>query len=144
MRYALWRREKHLQLSLATDASSFRYGISLMSGKEKGLSFGDFWSNIDDRPIYLKEASAVIIVLQALEAKIKDRRLDVYVDNTAVLYAWENQRQLADLMKKLFQIMWKLNVDLKLHYVPSAENLADAPSRNIRLHVTTNNLASCR
>lgn len=39
-------------------------------------------------------------------------------------------RQLADLMKKLFQIVWKLNVDLKLHYVPSAENLADAPSRN--------------
>lgn len=51
------------------------------------------------------------------------------------MYAWENQRskdrQLADLMKKLFQIVWKLNVDLKLHYVPSAENLADAPSRNI-------------
>lgn len=133
--YAPWRQEKHLQLSLATDASSFRYGISLLSGKEKGLSFGDFWSNTDDRPIHLKEASAVIIALQALEAKIKDRRLDVYVDNTAVLYAWENQRskdrQLADLMKKLFQIVWKLNVDLKLHYVPSAENLADAPSRNI-------------
>lgn len=64
---------KHLQVSLATDASSFRYGISLMSGKEKGLSFGDFWSNTDDRPIHLKEASAVIIALQALEARIKDR-----------------------------------------------------------------------
>lgn len=90
--YAPWRQEKHLQLSLVTDVSSFRYGISLMSGKEKGLSFGDFWANTDDRLIYLKEASAVIIALQPLEAKIKDRRLDVYVDNTAVLYACENQR----------------------------------------------------
>lgn len=70
--YAPWRQEKHLQVSLATDASSFRYGISLMSGKENCLSFGDFWSNTDDRHIHLKEASAVIIALQALEARIKD------------------------------------------------------------------------
>ncbi|XP_061163149.1 uncharacterized protein LOC133172302 [Saccostrea echinata] len=133
--FAPWRQEKHLQMSLSTVTVSFRYGISLMSGQDKGLSFGDYWSSEDDRPIHLKEASAVDIALQSLAPKIKDYRLDIHVDNTAVLHAWENQRsrdrQLADIMKNIFQTVWKLNIDLRLHYVPSAENVADAPSRTI-------------
>lgn len=132
---APWRPERHLQVSISTDASLYRYGVAIMSGKDKGEAFGDFWAKGDIRPIHQKEATAVLKALQSLKLDVQDHRVDLFVDNMAVVCAWENQGsrdvQLSAIMKKIFQMVCVLNVDLKMHYVESKSNLADYPSRKI-------------
>lgn len=81
-----WRSEKHNQLFLATDASSYRYGVTVLSGKLKGVAFGDFWEEGDKRPIHLKEAEALLKAVQSLGLEIKNHRLDILTDNKAVLF----------------------------------------------------------
>lgn len=132
---APWRPERHLQVSISTDASLYRYGVAIMSGKDKGEAFGDFWAKGDVRPIHQKEATAVLKALQSLRLDVQDHRVDLFVDNMAVVCAWENQGsrdvQLSAIMKEIFQMVCVLNVDLKMHYVESRSNLADYPSRKI-------------
>lgn len=67
---------------MATDASSYRYGVTVLSGKLKGVAFGDFWEEGDKRPIHLKETEALLKVVQSLGLeKIKNHRLDILTDN---------------------------------------------------------------
>lgn len=37
------RPERHLQLSISTDASLHRNGVAIMSGNDKGEAIGDFF-----------------------------------------------------------------------------------------------------
>lgn len=60
---AKWRREYHEQILLATNASLFKYGVAIMSGNRKGTLFSDYWDNLDDRPIHLKEADAILTAI---------------------------------------------------------------------------------
>lgn len=85
---APWRPERHLQVSISTDASLYRYGVAIMSGKDKGEAFGDFWAKGDIRPIHQKEATAVLKALQSLKLDVQDHRVDLFVDNMAVVCAW--------------------------------------------------------
>lgn len=66
-----WRPESHYQLYLTTDASSYRYGVSLLSGENEGASFGDYYKPNDTGTIHLKEAEAALKVLQSLGTEIK-------------------------------------------------------------------------
>ena len=132
-----WRSEYHRQLLLATDSSGFRYGGKILTGNMDGVSLGDYWKTGDDRPIHLKEAEGVVKVLSSFKGELKDSRVDVFVDNMAVLKSWENQggkdKALNDIMKQLFQLIMEVNASLKLQYISSAENLADGPSRLVSL-----------
>lgn len=63
---------------------------------------------------------------------MKDNRVDAYVDNTVCIYAWEYQKAkdptLNKLMKELYSFTVKFNVDLKLSFIPTDQNLADGLS----------------
>jgi hypothetical protein len=129
-----WRSERHLQLSLATDASLFKWGATLLTpGGAVGQALSDFWPTGDVRPIHLKETHALIKAIESLADRLANHRLDVYVDNMAFMGAWNRQGSrdplLAELLKQLFQLTCSLNIDLKLQYIASAVNPADAPSR---------------
>lgn len=76
-----WRSEEHNQLFLPTDASSYRYGVIVLSGRLKGAAFGDFWKEGDKRSIHLKEAEALLKAVQSLGLEIKNHRLDILTDN---------------------------------------------------------------
>lgn len=95
----------------------------------------DFWQPGDKRPIHLKEAEALLATLRSVQAVIAGHRVDAYVDNVALLHAWGKQGcrdiQLARILKSIFKVVTEVNVDLNLHYVPSAKNPADAPSRSL-------------
>ena len=138
-----WRSEMHCQMCLATDASGFRYGVSILSGDMKGTSFGDYWQKGDNRPIHLKEAEALLRAVQSLGEKVHNHRLDILTDNKAVLFSWQNQggrdKHLTDIMKELFEYVFVYNIDINLSYVPSAQNIADTPSRFIDMQDTTLN-----
>ena len=130
-----WRPEHHQQILMVTDASLFKYGSVILSGTSKGLTFSDFWGADDTRPIHLKEAHAVLQALRSMGTDISDHRVDLLTDNMAVLRSWENQggkgRQLNDLMKLIFEWVFMKNIDLKMSYVPSISNDADAASRSL-------------
>ena len=123
-----WRSERHIAVTVCTDSSGFRWGATI-----NGDSLGDYWEMGDNRPIHLKEASALISALHALSSKIRNTRVDARVDNQAVVASWgiEGSRDpnLNRLMKELFSITCALNIDLKVTYISTHENPADEPSR---------------
>lgn len=128
-----WKQEKHLQINLATDASSFRWGGTI--GNEKIL--GDFFSENDKRPIHLKEAEALYQTINLMKHDLENHRVDAYVDNQAVVAAWEGEgckcSELNKFVKMIFFITREKNIDLKVQYIPSCDNPADAESRKLSL-----------
>lgn len=130
--FVSWRSERHLQISLATDSSGYKWGALVFSQKE---SFGDFWGIDDKRPIHLKEGDALLNALLSLGKQVENHRVDAYVDNKALVHVWENQGgkdvRFNNIMKSIFVFTEKNNVDLKLHFIPSGDNAADGPSRSL-------------
>ncbi len=130
---AAWRQERHVDLEIATDASGYAWGASLA---DKSILHDRFEAE-DKRPIHLKESEALIKTLHAIPDVVRDKRLDVHVDNQAVVKAWERlgarDKALNDLIKELFQLVTHLNCDMKLIYIKSADNPADEPSRRLSL-----------
>jgi len=88
-----WRGEKHLQLlTVATDASTYKWGAVVGIGTESSpVQLADFWEQGDSRPIHLKEADALYATLRAVRDNIRGHRVDAFVDNTAVVSAWERR-----------------------------------------------------
>ncbi len=131
-----WRGEKHLQLlTLATDASTYKWGAVVDLGGSAPEQLSDFWEHGDNRPIHLKEAGALLATLRSVAGRIKGQRVDAFVDNMAVVCAWERlgcrDIDLANIVKGLFTLVTDLNVDLHLFYIRSADNPADLPSRSL-------------
>ncbi|CAG2207256.1 unnamed protein product [Mytilus edulis] len=124
-----WRKERHLQIKLATDASLYKWGAVV----EEQEVLGDFFVSGDDRPIHVKEAEAVEKTLVSLSGKIKDHRVDVLVDNQVVIASWEKggsrSSDLNDVFKSIFHVCQTMNIDLHLLYIPSKCNPADIQSR---------------
>lgn len=58
------------------------------SGK---VEIGEFWETNDRRPIHLEEAEVVLQVLKSVVEVIRNSRVDLVVDNVAVLSVWNNQ-----------------------------------------------------
>ena len=85
--------------------------------------------------IATREAIAVDKVLHAFKELVKDCRVDVMIDNLAVMHAWNNQRgkgrDLNNAKKALFFTTMDLNILLHMWYVPSQQNPGDAPSRRL-------------
>ncbi|KAK3107249.1 hypothetical protein FSP39_010260 [Pinctada imbricata] len=110
-----WREERHLQLVLATDASDFKLGASVLL-KGDNLKMGDFWERDDSRPIHIKEAQALIKTLTALEGSICYHKVDAFVNNKALVSVWERQGRkdpsLNRVIKELYEITHRNNVDL--------------------------------
>lgn len=74
-----WRDEKHLRLSLSTDASG--HGCGCVSHLSSGdSSFGDYWNEEQLRlNILSKEMLALVNALKAAPDDIRDFRVDVNV-----------------------------------------------------------------
>lgn len=81
----------------------------------------------------VKEAKAIAAVLRAVGPGIDNTRVDARVDNKAVIGAWQAQharsQELSAALKEIFIITCQKNINLRMQYVPSADNPADAPSR---------------
>ena len=125
--------QQHVSLRLFTDASGYGWGASvLLPGGPTTLR--DYWSSdLFSHDICSKEALAVLFAVQALEPEIACRRVDVYVDNEGLVHAWAGLKsrssELAGVLRSLFLLTIDLRVSLKLIWVPTDANPADAPSR---------------
>ena len=131
-----WRDERHISIKMSTDSSNFKWG-GVVDVKGKKQVVGDYWpTEFQQYSIMVLEARALLKVLQAFEMELRNHRVDALVDNLALMYSWEKEgsrsRELNVALKDIFQFTVRNNVLLKLSYVPSGENEADAPSRDIR------------
>ena len=128
-----WREERHFQIKLSTDASQSGWGGVLVSPMRET---SDYWTEEEKLlDIACKEALAIEKVLRAFQDQVRNKRIDVMVDNQTVIHAWNNQgsrsRTLNVTLKRLFSTTIGLNVLLRLVYVPTHENPAGAPSRRL-------------
>ena len=132
-----WRDERHIRISLATDASASGWGGSVTLG-DHTVETADYWTKEEQElDISVKEALVLNKVLLSFSDYLKNAWVDGLVDNQAVLYSWQRQggrsMSLNRVIKKLFFTTTKLNIALHLICIPSKENEVDAPSR----HLTT-------
>ena len=131
-----WRDEKHVGLSLSTDASGYGWGcvLHLPSGDQE---FRDYWDQQQkELNISTKEMLALVNALKALPTTIKNCRIDVDVDSRVLIDAWEGQGskgspQLTKATKDLFFELSERNLQLRLSHVKSSNNPVDGPSRRL-------------
>ena len=95
-----------------------------------------YWDEADrGRPIIIKEIQALRLTLENLLHRSENTRVDVFVDNKALVSSWESQvsksSEVSDVMKSIFQFSLSRNLSLSLQYVPSRSNPADSPSRTL-------------
>ena len=126
-------RQQHASFSLSTDASGYAWGasVTLPSGP---LELRDYWSSdLFRHDICTKEALAVLFALRSLEERLYCRRVDVYVDNMGLVHAWSGLKtkssKLLSVLPELFLFCVDNRISLKMIWVSTKENPADAPSR---------------
>lgn len=128
-----WRQEKHKSIRVTSDASNTGWGGILLSS-DNPQETRDYWCADDLKsPIAVKEAKAILNTLLVFSKEVYNCRVDAYVDNTNLVNVWNNEggrsMPLTNVIKELFELSLKLNISLKLQYIPSHQNLADQPSR---------------
>ena len=131
-----WRDERHVNLSLSTDASGYGWGgvVHLASGDQL---LGDYWdAHQKHLNISTKEMLALVNTVKALPSNVKDCRLDVNVDSLVLIGTWEGQgsKKSPELTKATKELYWALsdrNLQLRLRHVKSNQNEADGPSRHM-------------
>ena len=130
-----WRDERHIRISLATDASASGWGGSITLS-DRTVEASDYWTKEEQElDISTKEALALDKVLLSFSDSLKNAWLDGLVDNQSVVYSWQRQggrsMSLNRAIKKFFFTTSKLNIALHLAYITSKENEGDAPSRRL-------------
>ena len=94
----------------------------------------DYWSSVDtSQPIIIREALALKNTLMAGASSLAASRVDAHVDSLPLVRTWTNQggksKALTDVVQAIYETSLQFNIALSLVYVPSKDNLADAPSR---------------
>ena len=130
------KNEKLSSITLFSDASDVCWGGSIrIPGKEDQLIRGYWDESSRDLPIAVREAKALLYTIESFDASVANSRLDCFIDNKAVVAAWQKQASknpvLSQVMKYIFQLTLRSNLALSTYFVPSADNLADRPSRSL-------------
>ena len=125
--------EHHLSVTMFSDASQRAWGAVLV---KEGLSqqIRDYWIDLEG-DINVLEARALCNALSSFFSSIRNARIDVWTDNVTLRAAWENGGCRSSLvnqeLKKIEEMSRAGNFALHLKYIPSNENIADAPSHTL-------------
>ena len=128
-----WRQESHSQIVLCSDASSFAWG-GVFNPTLNPISIRDYWKPSQAAlNIHAKEILALVNVLRSSPHRIRNTWVDVYTDSETLIKTWTRQGSkshiISDSVKMLFSAVTYSNIHLNLHYISSAKNPADYPSR---------------
>ena len=84
-----WRDERHIRISLATDASASRWGGSVTLS-DRTIEVSDYWKEEEQHlDISTKEALALDKVLLSFSDSLENAWVDGLVDNQAVVHSWK-------------------------------------------------------
>ena len=140
--YLPWRDEKHVQVRLASDASSYSWGGVSFSCDAIQVSIHDCWPpSLSLASTVVKETLAVSNVLKSFLPVIRNCWVNIMVDSKSFMHAWRRQgsrsNDLCKAMKEIFYVLLDANCSLSPHYVPSTQNPANASSRSCTLQDAT-------
>ena len=101
-----WRDERHIRLTLATDASASGWGGSVTPG-DRVVQVSGYWTDEEQGlDIATKEALSIDKVLLSFPDSLKNSWVDDLVDNQAIIHSWQRQggrsQSLNNAIKKLF------------------------------------------
>lgn len=124
-------RETYVAVTLYCDASKRAWGGVLLTDSGK-IEARDFWRD-ESRSINYLEAKALLCALDAFKGRIRNSRVDVHTDSMSLLGTWQSEggknSSINDVIKAILRCSQEFNFLIDMQYVPSAENPADAPSR---------------
>ena len=131
-----WKEERHLQISLSTDASGSGWGTTMKLSET--ITISDYWTD-EEREFDIatrdREALALDKSLASFANLLQNAWVGACVDNRAVVDAWSSvggrSASLNRVLKRLFFTTSRLNISLHVGYVASGDNPADAPSRRL-------------
>ena len=129
-----WKEERHFSIKIISDASNSGWGeiLSLLTNPRETK---DYWCDevFHESGIAVKEAKAFYHTLAMFVKGIYNCRVNAYVNNSNLIDFWNNQGgkniELSREIKNLFALSLRLNILLKLYYVPSESNFVNTPSR---------------
>ena len=127
----------HLEIkNVFTDSSSFAGGACILKNcGELANVFTTYWSlHQANLPIHLKEGLIIIKALQRYAHLLKGRLIHIYTDNMSVFHSSNfgcSDPILNDIVLKIHDLVFELQSEIQFSFVPTAEQLADAPSRRI-------------
>ena len=79
------------------------------------------------------EAKALVRSLLAFRDHVRNSRVDIHTDDRILKAALDNfgckNTSVNDSVKEILEFSRQLNLAIDVHYVPSRDNMADAPSR---------------
>ena len=102
-RHIPWKDEKLWVLSASTDASLSPWA-GVIHCQPDDVVLRDFWgSDLAEININVKEMWAIAKVLESLPPDIRDCRVDVQVDNHAVIHTWMGRRGRSRELTKVAQ-----------------------------------------
>ena len=120
-----------------TDASSFSAAALIFDGDSQAWHFQRMFSEEQQPvPIHLKEAWAILWMLDEFEEELSDKKLIHFCDNEGVCLAYLGQgtggcHQLNDEITNIYYKLHKMNSTLKMYWINTKNQLADAKSRTI-------------
>ena len=93
----------------------------------------------DTSLIYALETLAAIAAIVQNQEALAGKAVMLFVDNTAALNAMLKSTSSDDTTASLIRLMWSVvatkSIDLWIEWAPSAQNLADPPSRDRKLPI---------
>ena len=124
-----WQSEHDLSVTLFTDASQKAWGAFLVrDGASQEIH--DYWLD-HERDINVLEARVLYNTRSPFFPSIRNAQIDVWMDKVTLQVAWENSGCRNSLVnqevKRVEEMSHAGNFALQLKYVPSTENVADAP-----------------
>jgi len=107
--------ERHRQFVIYSDASLFAWGG--VFPKESRVCISDYWpASLVDLDINVKETKTLFNTLLSFGDKLRDARVDAYVDNQTLVRAWQSQATrssfFSDVLKELSNTVLRLNLHL--------------------------------
>lgn len=132
-----WFDERHVVVRLASDASGFRWGGTLLGDDNKPVKeVGDSWEDhMLSEDIMVKETVALLNTLKVFRNSLQGFRVDAWADNKPLVDSWNGQysrsQKMLRVLKELFWLTVELKISLNVRYIPSSANPADKPSRRL-------------
>ena len=123
---------------LYTDASGYGWGAVLFVNGELPRPTGGKWpaNFLNDTNINAAEAVAVAIAIRHFAQNIANRHILLLVDNTSVEAALHRQPHnvtLSLIVAEIDDMLETIDSTMSVAWVPTAENVADAPSRGVQI-----------
>ena len=134
-----WKTEEHVTIgplrNIYTDASGAGLGSAIKIGDDLEMRKFSMPLWLCSQGIHVKEAYAIVIAVESYGDELFNRRIVILCDNRSVVDSWEGDGArdipLARMLKRLRKKCTDCKLNLKLKWVPTDQQAADAPSREI-------------